>query len=274
MTLTFSKTLLATAIMLGLTACGSGGGSGGSQSPTTTSNNSQISVPVPNGNNTSANQSDTTANNPVSHQDNNATTDNKPTPKPGENNKPDEIINIPTVDNSTENNQNGSIWEALPLIPKIETSTVTGQNGNLKGKATYFSKNAGAYFQTNPNEISPTYSRVDKESFIILNADFDNKSINGTSAYNFKNNETGEKIAQVQVTFKDATLYKDPSRAKLTFAGDSIGKMQTKDNKYLLSGEYKGNIDYKGEKLYMDYDLKPIEDKSVSVHGVSYITKQ
>ena len=47
MKLTFSKTLLATAVMLGLTACSSGGG-GGSNEPTTSSANNTASITVPN----------------------------------------------------------------------------------------------------------------------------------------------------------------------------------------------------------------------------------
>ncbi|MDN3211544.1 hypothetical protein O3795_06335 [Haemophilus parahaemolyticus] len=47
MKLTFSKTLLATVVMLGLTACSSGGG-GGSNEPTTSSTNNTDSITVPN----------------------------------------------------------------------------------------------------------------------------------------------------------------------------------------------------------------------------------
>lgn len=47
MKLTFSKTLLATAVMLGLTACSSGGG-GGANEPTTSSGNNTASITVPN----------------------------------------------------------------------------------------------------------------------------------------------------------------------------------------------------------------------------------
>ncbi len=47
MKLTFSKTLLATVVMLGLTACSSGSG-GGSNEPTTSSTNNTDSITVPN----------------------------------------------------------------------------------------------------------------------------------------------------------------------------------------------------------------------------------
>ena len=47
MKLTFSKTLLATVVMLGLTACSSGSG-GGSNEPTTSSGNNTASITVPN----------------------------------------------------------------------------------------------------------------------------------------------------------------------------------------------------------------------------------
>ena len=39
MKLTFSKTLLATAVMLGLTACSSGGGGGSNETTTSSGNN-------------------------------------------------------------------------------------------------------------------------------------------------------------------------------------------------------------------------------------------
>lgn len=48
MKLTFSKTLLATAVMLGLAACSSGGGGSGSNEPTTSSTNNASSITVPN----------------------------------------------------------------------------------------------------------------------------------------------------------------------------------------------------------------------------------
>ncbi|MFU2127416.1 hypothetical protein ACLQ85_05120 [Gallibacterium anatis] len=55
MKMTFTKSLLATAIIVGLTACGSGGG-GGSNAPTTSSNSSEtITVPVNNGSGSASN---------------------------------------------------------------------------------------------------------------------------------------------------------------------------------------------------------------------------
>lgn len=60
MKLTFSKTLLATVVMLGLTACSSGSG-GGSNEPTTSSGNNTASITVPNVDTNNSN----TANNSV-----------------------------------------------------------------------------------------------------------------------------------------------------------------------------------------------------------------
>lgn len=68
MKLTFSKTLLATAVMLGLTACSSGGG-GDSNEPTTSSANNTASITVPNIDTNNSN----TANNSVNPTQPNAT---------------------------------------------------------------------------------------------------------------------------------------------------------------------------------------------------------
>ena len=65
MTMTFTRSLLATAVMVGLTACGSGGG-GGSNAPTTSANNNQITVPnVPNSNNASTSNNNSSNNTDV-----------------------------------------------------------------------------------------------------------------------------------------------------------------------------------------------------------------
>lgn len=68
MKLTFSKTLLATAVMLGLTACSSGGG-GGSNEPTTSSANNTASITVPNIDTNNSN----TVNNSANSMQSNAT---------------------------------------------------------------------------------------------------------------------------------------------------------------------------------------------------------
>lgn len=68
MKLTFSKTLLATVVMLGLTACSSGSG-GGSNEPTTSSGNNTASITVPNVDTNNSN----TANNSVNPTQPNAT---------------------------------------------------------------------------------------------------------------------------------------------------------------------------------------------------------
>ncbi len=63
---TFKKTLLASLVLFGLTACGSGGGSSGSSAPTTSSNtNGSITVP-----NVSNQNSDTAVTTPTNSQNN------------------------------------------------------------------------------------------------------------------------------------------------------------------------------------------------------------
>ncbi|MFZ7235574.1 hypothetical protein ACLSZ3_03305 [Avibacterium gallinarum] len=61
MKLTLSKALLTTAVMLGLTACGSGGG-GGSNEPTTSNQNNSTSITVPNVDTNNSNTANNSAN--------------------------------------------------------------------------------------------------------------------------------------------------------------------------------------------------------------------
>lgn len=46
MTMTFTRSLLATAVMVGLTACGSGGGNSGNNGATNSSTNTSVNMPV------------------------------------------------------------------------------------------------------------------------------------------------------------------------------------------------------------------------------------
>ena len=73
------------------------------------------------------------------------------------------------------------VWDKLPAVPTIETSSVSGSFSELKGKATYLSQNVGASAKINSDNI---YSKTDGKSYAILNADFDNKKINGSAAFN------------------------------------------------------------------------------------------
>ena len=249
MKLTFSKTLLATAVMLGLTACSSGGGGNGSNEATTTpKNNNQVTIPN--------NQGTSTSNNtPSSNQQNT--------------NKPEESINIPIVNNQTENTLEDGIWERLPAIPTVERSTITGSGADLKGKATYFNTKATKYFR-----IDDKYgftSRGDKNEYIIFNADFDNKKISGTSAFNLVKNK--EKVGQIQIDFKESTLYKT-SPIWLSFAGDATGKLQTIDSKLALSGIYNGNIRDSGDELYLSYELNAPKEKGTVISDSFSINKQ
>ena len=249
MKLTFSKTLLATAVMLGLTACSSGGGGNGSNEATTTpKNNNQVTIPN--------NQGKSTSNNtPSSNQQNT--------------NKPEESINIPVVNNQTENTLEDGIWERLPAIPTVERSTITGSGADLKGKATYFNTKATQYFS-----IDGKYdfkSRRDKNEYIIFNADFDNKKISGTSAFNLVKNK--EKVGQMQIDFKETSLYKTSSE-HLSFAGDATGKLQTIDSKLALSGIYNGHTQASGDYLYLHYELNAPEEKGTVISDSITINKQ
>lgn len=250
MKLTFSKTLLATAVMLGLTACSSGGGGNGSNEATTTpKNNNQVTIPN--------NQGTSTSNNtPSSNQQNT--------------NKPEESINIPVVNNQTENTLEDGIWERLPAIPTVERSTITGSGADLKGKATYFNTKATETFRID-DKYGEFRSRRDKNEYIIFNADFDNKKISGTSAFNLVKNK--EKVGQIQIDFKETTLYKT-SQTELSFAGDAAAKFQTIDSKFALSGIYNGNIVASGDELYLRYELNALKENGTVISDSLYINKQ
>jgi|GEM_PF-1861398 lipoprotein len=250
MKLTFSKTLLATAVMLGLTACSSGGGGNGSNEATTTpKNNNQVTIPN--------NQGTSTSNNTPSSNQQNA-------------NKPEESINIPVVNNQTENTLEDGIWERLPAIPTVEKSTITGSGADLKGKATYFNTMATENFLVN-GKSGDFVSRRDKNEYIIFNADFDNKKISGTSAFSLVKNK--EKVGQIQIDFEETTLYKT-SQTVLRFAGDATAKFQTIDSKFALSGIYNGIIWDSGDKLHLSYELNAPKEKGTVISDNFDINKQ
>ena len=250
MKLTFLKTLLATVVMLGLTACSSGsGGNGSNEATTTPKNNNQVTIPN--------NQGTSTSNNtPSSNQQNT--------------NKPKESINIPVVNNQTENTLEDGIWERLPAIPTVERSTITGSGADLKGKATYFNIQATTSLKID-GKYGEFNSRRDKNEYIIFNADFDNKKISGTSAFNLVKNK--EKVGQMQIDFKETTLYKT-SPTELSFVGDATGKLQTIDSKLALSGIYNGSILHSGDELYLRYELNAPKEKGTVISDNLSISKQ
>jgi eag0010 len=262
MKLTFSKTLLATAVMLGLTACSSGGG-GGSNEPTTTPNNNQVVIP--------SNPSTTPKNNNL-----NTANSNKKNPSADQkNNNVNETINVPIVNNQTDNTTKEITWDVLPAIPKIETSKVSVYGAELKGKATYFYKGTIGYAEKisyeqpyNGTYYSESVSKHDGNSYIILNADFDNKKVNGSAAVNLYSTGAGmDKKRQVEITFKDTALFKGGDL--LQFNGEAIGKTLSKDLKIEdLSGSYSGSVVSDGKEAYVSYNVySPNQELKVQASG-------
>ena len=183
--------------------------------------------------------------------------------------KPSETITVPVVTLTTENTPKEVVWDKLPAVPKFEESSIFGYGSNLKGKATYFSQNVDAYGEINGYHIS---SKADGKSYVILNADFDNKKINGSAAFNLYSSDNVKK-AQTELEFKEATLYK--SNNWMTFNGETTGKILTETLKAEnLSGFYNGSTDSSyGESVDFRYNTSS-SDKNIKVSGSKTLYKQ
>ena len=186
-----------------------------------------------------------------------------------ESTKPSETITVPVVTPATENTPKEVVWDKFPAVPKFEESSISGYGSNLKGKATYLSQKVGASAKINGDNIS---SKADGKSYIILNADFDNKKINGSAAFNLYSLDNVKK-AQAELEFKEATLYK--SNYGVTFNGETTGKILTETlKKENLSGSYSGRVEYSGSELGIDNYTAESSDKKIKVSGYQTLYKQ
>ena len=186
--------------------------------------------------------------------------------------KPSETITVPVVTPATpatENTPKEVVWDKLPAVPKFEESSISGDYSNLKGKATYLSQNVGASAEINGDNIS---SKADGKSYIILNADFDNKKINGSAAFNLYSSDNVKK-AQAELEFKEAALYKNANR--VAFNSEATGKIQTETLKTeTLSGSYGGKTySYYGNDIDFEYDISS-SDKNIKITGSQTLYKQ
>ena len=183
--------------------------------------------------------------------------------------KPSETITVPVVTPTTENTPKEVVWDKLPAVPKFEESSISGYGSNLKGKATYLSQNVGASAEINSNNIS---SKVDGKSYVILNADFDNKKINGSAVFNFYSSDDVKK-AQAELEFKEAALYKNDN--SVAFNSEATGKILTETLKTEnLSGSYGGETNrYDGDDIYFKYDVSS-SDKNIEIIGSQTLYKQ
>ena len=186
-----------------------------------------------------------------------------------ESSKPSETITVPVVTPTTENTPKEVVWDKLPAVPKFEESSISGYGSNLKGKATYLSQNVGASAEINSNKIS---SKADGKSYIILNADFDNKKINGSAAFNLYSSDNVKK-AQAELEFKEAALYKNDN--SVAFNSEATGKILTETLKTEnLSGSYSGiTFSYYGNDIYFKYDVSS-SDKNIKITGSQTLYKQ
>lgn len=183
--------------------------------------------------------------------------------------KPSETITVPVVTPTTENTPKEVVWDKLPAVPKFEESSISGYGSNLKGKATYLSQNVGASAEINSNKIS---SKADGKSYIILNADFDNKKINGSAAFNLYSSDNVKK-AQAELEFKEAALYKNDN--SVAFNSEATGKILTETLKTEnLSGSYNGKTyQYDRDDINLKYDVSS-SDKNIKITGSQTLYKQ
>ena len=183
--------------------------------------------------------------------------------------KPEETITVPVVTPTTENTPKEVVWDKLPAVPKFEESSISGYGSNLKGKATYLSQNVGASAEINSNKIS---SKADGKSYIILNADFDNKKINGSAAFNLYSSDNVKK-AQAELEFKEAALYKNDN--SVAFNSEATGKILTETLKTEnLSGSYNGKTyQYDRDDINLKYDVSS-SDKNIKITGSQTLYKQ
>ena len=183
--------------------------------------------------------------------------------------KPSETITVPVVTPTTENTPKEVVWDKLPAVPKFEESSISGYGSNLKGKATYLSQNVGASAEINSNKIS---SKADGKSYIILNADFDNKKINGSAAFNLYSSDNVKK-AQAELEFKEAALYKNDN--SVAFNSEATGKILTETLKTQnLSGSYNGKTyQYDRDDINLKYDVSS-SDKNIKITGSQTLYKQ
>ena len=183
--------------------------------------------------------------------------------------KPSETITVPVVTPTTENTPKEVVWDKLPAVPKFEESSISGYGSNLKGKATYLSQNVGASAEINSNKIS---SKADGKSYIILNADFDNKKINGSAAFNLYSSDNVKK-AQAELEFKEAALYKNDN--SVAFNSEATDKILTETLKTEnLSGSYNGKTyQYDRDDINLKYDVSS-SDKNIKITGSQTLYKQ
>lgn len=153
MTLTFSKTLLATAIMLGLTACGSGGGGGSSQAPTTSNQNNAASITVPNVDTDNSN----TANNNTSNSTSPNTTIQVPQITPS-------TFKVGSDGYATGKATYASAYSTIKLVADFDNRSISGSAvGKIDGQNVNINlHNTTLYKGTSIYKPTGNYSRYDK----------------------------------------------------------------------------------------------------------------
>lgn len=249
----FTKSLLATAILFGLTACGSSGGGGGSSEPTTKANTA-VNTATKNTATTNATTADSTktlTQTPSSSKANTETAKNN-TNTATETPKKEETITVPTViDSLNSSSKTGTNQNITNDIKNEITSTSfkLDSNGNPSGKAIYSSADGS----------------------LVLNADFDNRTISGyqkglfvqyqwngeerhifQSEYEYQPTRYENQTAYpINIELQETNLYKGTYYAQrtgyfdqYTFSGKSSAKTDHPNAEYQeWSGTYSGMLD-------------------------------
>lgn len=204
-------------------------------SDTTTSNNANTSTSVD-----SKNELDKTENTNTGNTDKNDTVTDK--------------VEEPIVTN----------WEDLLITPKITSSKIDWEStSKITGKATYFSQQSSADLKNGEKTYS---SKTTPNTYTVLNADFDNRKVSGSSAIEFYQDDN--KVGQAQINLNETNLYKDGS-FNWSFNGNADGKIQVQGkSSENISGNYSGNVitSLSGQdRAKVNYSLSSDLDKSIKL---------
>lgn len=239
----FTKSLLATAILFGLTACGSSGG-GGSSEPTTKVNTAvetiKPSTTKPSGTSTNTTKPNNTGEATSTTSGNAVKPNNTGTTTPAAvNTDKQETITVPTVGNDSENTT-ANLTNANDIQNEIKKSIFKLDNlGNPTGNAIYTSD----------------------DGIIVLKANFDDRLISGNinaflveyeywgkDSYSLRNsqgvkylnmNYKNVKPFDISVDLQETSLYQFNGGYK--FSGDATGKSNHPEYSQ-LEGIYDGTI--------------------------------
>lgn len=250
----FTKSLLATAILFGLTACGSSGG-GGSSEPTTKVNTAvetiKPSTTKPSGTSTNTTKpnntgeaTSTTSGNEVKPNNTGTTTSTT-----AANTDKQETITVPTVGNDSKNTT-ANLTNANDIQNEIKKSTFKLDNlGNPTGNAIYTSVDGTIVLKANFDDrlisgnMNAFFVEYEFESGNYYNRGSEITNNQYVKFLNMNPDYKNVKSFDISVDLQETSLYRDGQG--YTFSGNATGK--SNDPEYSqLEGIYDGGISNEG----------------------------